>query len=497
MRKSGILMPVFSLPGPYGIGTMGKEAYKFIDFLSDAGQSCWQVLPLGQTGYGNSPYQAVSTFGGSCYLIDLDLLVEEGLLDKKDIKDISWFIDEEKVDFGLLYQNRMKILEKAFEKFDEKRREYHNFLEKEAFWVEDLALFMALKDYFGGVPFVKWPMDVKKRETATMKRYEELLEKEIRLHRFVQYEFYKQWTTLKAYANDKGIEIIGDIPIYVPADSVDVWANAKYFQLDEKMIPKSVAGVPPDYFSEDGQLWGNPLYDWDALKEDGYAWWIKRLASAFKLFDIVRIDHFRGIESYWSVKAGEKTAKGGKWCKGPGTDFIDTLHKEFKDKSFIAEDLGILTDEVRGLLKYSDYPGMKILEFAFDGGEPSDYLPHRYEKNCICYTGTHDNETLLGWIASSTEERLAYVKAYFGITGEKTADIAWSIIKAGMRSHADLFIAQIQDYIEMGNEGRINKPGISDGSNWCWRMKDGQLTDALAKKIYDITKMFERLNRNS
>lgn len=496
MRKSGILMPVFSLPSPYGIGTMGKQAYEFVDFLKKAGQSFWQVLPVGQTGYGNSPYQTVSAFGGSCYLIDLDLLVKEQLLKKADLEDIDWYVDETKVDFGILYNHRMKILKKAFENFDESSTEYKKFLEEEAFWVEDLALFMALKDYFGGVPFTKWPMDVKKREERTMERYRALLEGDIRLHCFVQFEFYKQWTALKEYANEQGIEIIGDIPIYVPADSVDVWANEKYFQLDEKLVPKSVAGVPPDYFSEDGQLWGNPLYDWDALKKDDYSWWMKRLKNAFKLFDVVRIDHFRGIESYWSVKAGEKTAKGGKWCKGPAEDFIDKLHKEFKDKFFIAEDLGILTDEVRDLLKYSGYPGMKILEFAFDSEVPSDYLPHRYEKNCICYIGTHDNETLMGWIKSSTEERLKYVKDYFGIPSEKESDILWSIIRAGMRSPADLFVTQIQDYLELGNEARINKPGISDGSNWCWRMKGDMLTDALSEKIYDITKMFERLNHN-
>lgn len=492
MRKSGILMPVFSLPGPYGIGTLGAQAYKFVDFLKSAGQKCWQVLPVGQTGYGNSPYQTISAFGGSCYLIDLDLLVEEELLEKKEIEAVKWNISDSKVDFGILYSYRMKILKSAFERFDEADKDYLEFLQEEKFWVDDLALFMALKDYFGGIPFTQWPMDVKKREEKTMDRYRELLAEDIRLHCFIQYIFYKQWKDFKTYANENGIEIIGDIPIYVPADSVDVWANSQYFQLDEKLVPKSVAGVPPDYFSEDGQLWGNPLYDWDSLKEDGYSWWMDRLKNAFKLFDIVRIDHFRGIESYWSVKNGEKTAKGGKWCKGPGRDFISKLHEEFADKSFIAEDLGLLTEEVKELLKFSKYPGMKILEFAFDGDEPSDYLPHRYDRNCICYTGTHDNETLMGWIKTSPEKRLTYIKDYFGITGESESDILWSVIRGGMRSHADLFIAQMQDYIEVGNEARINKPGISDGSNWCWRMEDGMLTDALAEKIYEITKMYER-----
>lgn len=492
MRKSGILMPVFSLPGAYGIGTMGKQAYKFVDFLKKSGQKCWQVLPVGQTGYGNSPYQTVSAFGGSCYLIDLDMIIEEGLLKKEDVKDIRWNISEERIDFGLLYMYRMQVLKIAFEKFDESLDEYKKFMESESFWIEDLALFMALKDYFGGMPFTQWPMDVKKREKATMDRYKNLLDEDIRFHYFIQFMFYKQWMALKKYANKNGIEIIGDIPIYVPADSVDVWASPKYFQLDEKLVPKSVAGVPPDYFSEDGQLWGNPLYDWDTLKNEGYSWWMKRLKNAFKLFDIVRIDHFRGIESYWSVKNGEKTAKGGKWCLGPGKDFIKKLQTEFADKEFIAEDLGILTDEVRDLLKFSGYPGMKVLEFAFEEGEPSDYLPHRYERNCICYTGTHDNETLMGWIKTSTEKRLEYVKDYFGITGQSESDILWSIIRAGMRSHANLFITQMQDYLELGNEARINKPGISDGTNWCWRMKEGILTDALAEKILKITEMYER-----
>lgn len=492
MRKSGILMPVFSLPGAYGIGTMGKQAYKFVDFLKKSGQKCWQVLPLGQTGYGNSPYQTVSAFGGSCYLIDLDMLIEEGLLKEEYVKGFRWNISEESIDFGLLYMYRMQVLKTAFENFDENLDEYKKFMESESFWIEDLALFMALKDYFGGMPFTQWPMDVKKREKATMDRYKSLLDEDIRLHCFIQYIFYKQWMELKKYANENGIEIIGDIPIYVPADSVDVWANPKYFQLDEKLVPKSVAGVPPDYFSEDGQLWGNPLYDWDTLKEEGYSWWMKRLGNAFKLFDIVRIDHFRGIESYWSVKNGEETAKGGKWCPGPGKDFIKKLQTEFSDKEFIAEDLGILTDEVRDLLKFSGYPGMKVLEFAFEEGEPSDYLPHRYERNCICYTGTHDNETLMGWIKTSDKKRMEYVKDYFGISSPSEKDILWSIIKAGMRSHANLFIAQIQDYLELGNEARINKPGISDGTNWCWRMKEGVLTDALAENILKITEMYER-----
>lgn len=492
MRKSGILMPVFSLPGDYGIGTMGKQAYEFVDFLKKAGQKCWQVLPVGQTGYGNSPYQTVSAFGGSCYLIDLDMLIEEGLLEKSEIEDIRWNVSEEKVDFGLLYLYRMKVLKIAFARFDEKTPEYEKFLEEESFWINDLALFMSLKDYFGGMPFTQWPMDVKKREKATMDRYKNLLEEDIRLHSFIQYMFYKQWMALKKYANEKGVEIIGDIPIYVPADSVDVWANPKFFQLDEKLVPKSVAGVPPDYFSADGQLWGNPLYDWDALKAEDYSWWMKRLSNAFKLFDIVRIDHFRGIESYWSVKNGEKTAKGGKWCEGPGEDFIKKLHTEFRDKDFIAEDLGILTDEVRALLKFSGYPGMKVLEFAFEEGEPSDYLPHRYERNCICYTGTHDNETLMGWLETSSEERMEYVKDYFGIMGDSKKDILWSIIRAGMRSHANLFIAQLQDYLELGNEARINKPGISDGTNWCWRLTKDMLSDTLAEKINKITAMYER-----
>lgn len=492
MRKSGILMPVFSLPGPYGIGSMGKKAYEFIDFLKDAGQSCWQVLPLGQTGYGDSPYQTISAFGGNGYLIDLDLLVKEGLLKPEEIESIKWNVHEDKVDFGLLYINRIKVLKLAFERFDVSDVQYRAFLKSESEWLDDLALFMALKDYFGGMPFAHWPMDVKKREKKTMDRYKELLSEDISLHYFIQFVFYKQWIALKKYANQNGIEIIGDIPIYVPADSVDVWANPKYFILDEKLNPKSVAGVPPDYFSEDGQLWGNPLYDWDALKKDDYSWWMRRLKNAFRLFDVVRIDHFRGIESYWAVAYGEETAKGGCWCTGPGKEFIDKLHKGFADKKFIAEDLGILTDEVRELLKYSGYPGMKVLEFAFDSDEPSDYLPHKYERNCICYTGTHDNETVMGWLENSPRERLDYMKEYFGITSEDNKAILWSIIRAGMRSHADLFVAQLQDYLEFGNEARINRPGISDGENWCWRMGDGLLSEELAKKIYNITKMYER-----
>ena len=392
MRSSGILMHISSLPGPYGVGTMGKQAFRFVDFLEDAGQSVWQILPLTPTGYGDSPYQSCSTFAGNHYLIDLDALVEQKLLKKEELARIQWSSSENKADFGLLYNNRLNVLRLAYNRFtDDKTLEA--FCRKNDSWLPDFALFMALKGRFGGKPWYQWDEDLKFRKDAALSQARAELGSEIRFFCFVQYLFYTQWNALRAYAHKKNIRIIGDVPIYVPYDSVEVWKDTQLFQLDEKLDPVSVAGCPPDAFSADGQLWGNPLYRWDVMARDGYAWWIRRLAAAGELYDVVRMDHFRGLEAYWSIPYGDETAKGGKWIKGPGMEFVNAVKKGLPNLNMIAEDLGFLTQEVLDLRDASGFPGMKVLEFAFDSREPSDYLPHTYVSNTVCYTGTHDNMT--------------------------------------------------------------------------------------------------------
>ena len=403
MRCSGILMHISSLPGPYGVGTMGKNAFRFVDFLEDAGQSVWQILPLTPTGYGDSPYQSCSTFAGNHYLIDLEALVEEKLLKKEELSSIRWSWSETKADFGLLYNNRLNVLRKAYDRFAA-QEELDAFCAENAGWLPDFALFMALKDRFGGKPWYQWDKALKFRDSKAIETARQELKEEIRFFCFVQYLFYKQWNALRAYAHGKGIRIIGDVPIYVPYDSVEVWKDTQLFQLDEKLDPVSVAGCPPDAFSADGQLWGNPLYRWDVMAEDGFAWWIRRLAAAGELYDIVRMDHFRGLEAYWSIPYGDATAKGGKWIKGPGMDFVNAVKKGLPELNMIAEDLGFLTQEVLDLRDASGYPGMKVLEFAFDSREPSDYLPHTYVSNTVCYTGTHDNMTMRQWFETAPDE---------------------------------------------------------------------------------------------
>ena len=415
MRCSGILMHISSLPGPYGVGTMGKNAFRFVDFLEDAGQSVWQILPLTPTGYGDSPYQSCSTFAGNHYLIDLEALVKEKLLKKEELSSIRWSWSETKADFGLLYNNRLNVLRKAYDRFAA-QEELDAFCAENAGWLPDFALFMALKDRFGGKPWYQWDKALKFRDSKAIETARQELKEEIRFFCFVQYLFYKQWNALRAYAHGKGIRIIGDVPIYVPYDSVEVWKDTQLFQLDEKLDPVSVAGCPPDAFSADGQLWGNPLYRWDVMAEDGFAWWIRRLAAAGELYDIVRMDHFRGLEAYWSIPYGDATAKGGKWIKGPGMDFVNAVKKGLPELNMIAEDLGFLTQEVLDLRDASGYPGMKVLEFAFDSREPSDYLPHTYVSNTVCYTGTHDNMTMRQWFETATDEAVEYATEYMNLT---------------------------------------------------------------------------------
>ena len=490
-RSSGILMPISSLPSAYGIGTLGKAAYEFVDFLQAAGQKWWQVLPAGPTSHGDSPYQSFSSAAGNPYFIDLELLVEDGLLEKGDLDPINWGDDPHNVDYGKVYENRFAVLRKAMEKGEEKYAgELAAFCGENAWWLDDYALFMACKRHFGMRSWTEWEdEDIRLHKPQAVEHYRHKLQEDVRLFSFIQFMFFRQWNALHGYMQEKGIGFIGDMPIYVALDSVDVWAAPLSFLLDEKNIPYEVSGVPPDYFSEDGQLWGNPLYNWERMAQDGYSWWLQRVAGAAKLYDVIRIDHFRGFESYWSVPYGETTAKNGHWVKGPGMDFIGVLKRAYPQVEFIAEDLGFLTPEVKQLLADSEFPGMKVLEFAFDPREPSDYLPHTYPRNCVCYAGTHDNATLAGWQAEVDAETLAYAREYLGI-GESDGLIA-AILRAGMASVADLFVAQMQDWLELGDESRMNTPGLASG-NWRWRADKTQLSAQLAKKIGRLTKLYCR-----
>lgn len=489
-RSAGILLPIFSLPSNYGIGTIGSEAYRFIDFLEKSRQKYWQILPIGPTGYGDSPYQSFSTFAGNPYFIDLDFLIEDGDLDRNEVENIKWFEKENKVDYGLIYNGRKYILEKAFQNsYSKYENQIEVFKKENEFWIEDYALYMALKKYFGMKSFIDWEdRDARLRKESAIEKYKELLKDDIKYYIFVQFLFYKQWSNLKAYANSKGIEIIGDIPIYVSPDSSDCWANPKLFLLDEENIPTFIAGVPPDYFSEDGQLWGNPLYNWQEMKKDDYNWWKQRIRGAKKLYDVIRVDHFRGFESFYKVKYGSSNARVGEWEKGGDIDFITSITKEFPDTKFMAENLGVQSEELTRLLQHSGFPGMKILCFAFDSDDKNEFLPHRYEKNCICYAGTHDNDTILSWSQTVAKHELDFAKLYGGLNEEE--GICYGILRLGLSSIADVFIAQLQDYMELPNEARINTPGTAVG-NWCFRL-DKIPQDELAQRIAKLCNIYSR-----
>ena len=492
MRESGILMHITSLPGPYGVGTMGKSAYSFVDFLKKAGQSYWQILPLTPTSYGDSPYQSCSTFAGNHYLIDLDMLVEEGLLKKEELSSIHWCERENKVDFGIQYRNRLEVLRLAYGRF-ESNEDFVNFCRENGSWLSDFALFMALKDANDGKPWYQWETQLKVREPNAIWQARRELRDEVSFYSFVQYLFRKQWTALRTYAHKNGIRIIGDVPIYVPYDSADVWSNPELFQLNEDLDPTGVAGVPPDAFSEDGQLWGNPLYRWDLMSQQGYAWWINRLEAAGKLYDVIRLDHFRGFESYWEVPYGDKTARGGRWVKGPDMEFINTIKEKLPQVRMIAEDLGVLTDAVLELRDGSGFPGMKVLQFAFDSREPSEYLPQAYITNTVCYTGTHDNMTTRQWFESASVDAVAYAKEYMALTTEE--GYVWGVIRTAMSSVSDLCVIQMQDFLNLGAEARMNFPGTLSDANWTWRAEKGMLTDILAEKIGKMTRLYNRSHK--
>lgn len=490
-RASGIILPVFSLPSPYGVGTLGKAARDFVDFLADARQSWWQVLPVGPTSYGDSPYQSPSAFAGNPYFVDLDLLVADGLLTQAEIEAPNWGDDPARVDYGALYESRLDLLRRACGRgWQRDADDVAAFARDNADWLDDYVLFMAVKRHFGMASWYTWPdEDIRLHDADACRRYERELDDDVRLFTYVQYLFFRQWEALRAYAHERGVGIFGDMPIYVALDSADVWAHPENYQLDERNNPARVAGVPPDYFSADGQLWGNPLYDYARMADDGYAWWKRRVQAAGRLYDMVRIDHFRGFARYWSVPAGAATAKGGCWVWGPGVELIDALRKDNPDVELVAEDLGQPTPEVMELLLASGLPGMKVLQFAFDGRPDNEHLPHGIPQNCVCYTGTHDNAPLGQWFAEESAECIGLATRYMGLSEDEGP--IWGVMRQGMSSIATLFFAQLQDYLGLGGESRINTPGTQEG-NWQWRLQEGQLTDELAQRIASVTQLYGR-----
>ncbi len=501
MRKSGILLAISSLPGKYGIGSFGREAYDFVDFLCASGQHYWQILPLGPTGYGDSPYQSFSTYAGNPYYIDLEELIRLKLLTRKecDSADLCDTVKEkgaknavrilDKVNYEKVYFGKLALLKKAFKRFDCNDREFKKFVRTESAWLTDYALFMALKDEEEGASFIGWDPALRLRKKKALSDAKKRLANEIAYYEFLQFFFFKQWEKLKGYANEKGIEIIGDIPIYVAADSADTWAHPELFLLDKAGNPTGVAGCPPDYFSATGQLWGNPLYDWEYHRKTGYRWWIDRMQHCFRLYDRVRIDHFRAFDEYYFIPFGDPTAEFGHWEKGPGVDLFRKMEEELGDKPLIAEDLGFLTDSVFELMRACGYPGMKVLQFAFDSKEDNDYLPHNYTRNCVVYTGTHDNDTVVGWYPTLSRADRKFVKEYLGI--KNTKNLHWDMIRTAWASVADTAIVPMQDLLGLDQSARMNIPSTM-GINWMWRLKEGQYTDDLADKLLRLTEIYGR-----
>ena len=528
-RNAGILMPVSSLPSPYGIGTFGKDAYDFVTFVKECNHKYWQVLPLGPTTYGDSPYQSYSAFAGNPYFVDLDMLIEAGFLLKSEVISRDWgdgivpvnvseddavngrfgtyrdgnIGDERYVSYEKIYNNRFDILRIAYNRFkaacaESKKtlakglplyKQFDNFVKDNADWLEDYALFMALKSHFNNVSWGEWETDIKFRKPEAMSRYEEQISDDIGYWKFIQFEFYLQWNALKQYANSNGIEIIGDIPIYMGYDSVDVWANQGEFQLDENLTPIKVAGVPPDAFSDAGQKWGNPLYDYDKMEANGFSWWRKRMAASAKLYDVIRIDHFIGIVKYYTIPADMPDARQGEYRQGPGQKLLDVINESIGDKKIIAEDLGVEVPEVAKILKENGYPGMKVLEFAFGGDRKNPHLPYNYTQNLVCYGGTHDNETLLGFFEDRGDWELGY--AYDYLDTRDKGRMVDQVFRAAYSSVAVLTVFAVQDILKLGNWARMNLPS-SMGNNWKWRMQKGQLGQHELECMRYLASVFDR-----
>lgn len=490
MRKSGILMHISSLPSKWGIGTLGADAKKFVDFLGESAQSYWQILPVSPTGYGDSPYQTFSAFAGNPYFIDLDILSEFGLLERSDYCDINWGADPEHTDYGLIYKSRFNVLRKAaLALISSANSDYSDFCQKNAFWLNDYALFMALKDSNEGTSWNQWEHELKFREPTALHNVLISLNTETEVYKAIQFLFFSQWNDLKKYANEKGISIVGDMPIYTAADSADVWASPALFQLDSDLKPIAVAGCPPDSFTADGQLWGNPLYNWDENRRDGYSWWISRINHQFKIYDVLRIDHFRGFDEYYSIPYGSENARNGEWKKGPGMELFNAVRNSIGEKHIIAEDLGFLNDSVRSLLHKSGFPGMKVMQFAFDNPDDSDYLPHNFVRHCVAYAGTHDNDTIAGWFNTAsfaeTEKATEYLRIHNGESRAK------AMLCSLWGSVADLVIAQMQDLLELDSAGRMNTPSTL-GGNWQWRMKPDTDLTSVSAWLSKITRLYGR-----
>lgn len=490
-------MHISSLPSKYGIGCFSREAYDFVDWLKEAGQTYWQILPLGPTSYGDSPYQSFSTFAGNPYFISLETLIEEGVLKEEECEEADFKAKDQDINYQKLYEQRYPLLRKAYERSNiSENPDYQKFAADNQWWLSDYALFMAVKDRFGGRPWTEWAEDIRLRWGFAMDYYRRELYFDIEFQQYLQFKFYQQWRALKAYANEKGIKFIGDIPIYVAMDSADVWAHPELFQLDEQNVPTAVAGCPPDGFSATGQLWGNPLYRWDYHKSTGYEWWVSRLRHCFQLYDVVRIDHFRGFDEYYVIPYGEESAIRGSWEKGPGMELFRRAEQCLGWHEVIAEDLGYVTDSVRQLVKDSGFPGMKVLEFAFDSrdsGSANDYLPHNYTENSVAYTGTHDNETIVGWFDSITEEERKMARLYLCDRYTPQNELYKTFISLVMRSSAKTCIIPMQDYLGYDNSCRMNKPSTV-GTNWRWRLTKKELTDELQKEILSVTKRYGRMN---
>jgi 4-alpha-glucanotransferase len=495
MRKSGVLLPVASLPSDYGIGGFSKEAYRFIEQLEEAGQSYWQILPMGPTGYGDSPYQSFSTFAGNSYFIDLEELQSRGWVTKEECDACDFGDNIHEIDYYKLYRSREKVLRTAYENSNIKEcKAFTEFCDKEQAWLDDYCLYMVVKASFGGKSWIEWDTDIRFRKAEAMRKYSISYEDEIVFYKFQQFIFMEQWEQLKEYANEKNIEIIGDIPIYVALDSADTWAAPELFQLDEERLPTAVAGCPPDGFSRTGQLWGNPLYDWAYHENNDYTWWMKRILHHQRLYDIIRIDHFRGFDAYYSIPYGSETAEYGEWKTGPGIAFFKVLWERLGEVEIIAEDLGFLTESVCNLLAESGYPGMKVLQFAFDSREDGNYLPHNYTPNSVVYTGTHDNNTTKAWYQNLADKDKEFALEYLGRNTKSADEITWALIQMAQGSVASRCIIPLQDYLLFGEETRINTPSTL-GGNWTWRMDKDDLTEELIMRMRQMTKLYGRIRK--